>query len=301
MKNFMIGQFGKFDYEKFNRDYRESFYGIEACLLESEADITNLAKEAITRGFNIGIHFPLRAGIAKWRDPQFLSLNEDIRAEAFKTIENELIFIKQKQIKPKYVLFHYPKPVILDRRVDWRCWRFTDDSEFTFESDYSFEALIKHSVFLFEWMSEKAVEYDFIPVLEFDGLNKYVYDSQFLEGLLERHSKIKLCLDIGRLHLQDKIDAAFDSFEIIQRFIKYAEIIHLWNVKISSNLENSHYPALPELKPKDGWAAVDAYFKIIKKGNKNVKIMFEHRSELITDDELESCYKWIDQLINGID
>jgi hypothetical protein len=78
MNNFMIGMYGKFDYKKFERDFRKGFYGIEACLFENENDIENLANEAKAKGFEFGIHFPLRAGISKLRDPQFLSLNEEI-------------------------------------------------------------------------------------------------------------------------------------------------------------------------------------------------------------------------------
>jgi len=65
-------------------------------------------------------------------------------------------------------------------------------------------------------------------------LNRYVYDSELLEILLRKCLGIKLCLDIGRLHLQDKLDKNFDSHEFTKRFAKYAEVIHLWNVKVTS-------------------------------------------------------------------
>jgi len=42
MKNFMIGMYGKYDYIKFNREFREIFYGIEACLFGGESDIEKL-------------------------------------------------------------------------------------------------------------------------------------------------------------------------------------------------------------------------------------------------------------------
>jgi predicted transglutaminase-like protease len=75
-------------------------------------------------------------------------------------------------------------------------------------------------------------------------------------------------LDTGRLHLQHKIDSHFNDIEIIKRFSKYTEVVHLWNVKVAGNLEN-----------------------------KNVKIMFEHRSDLISDEELDSCYSWISEIL----
>ncbi len=72
MNNFMIGMYGKYDYKKFDRDFRNGFYGLEACLFENERDIENLANEAKTNGFEFGVHFPLRAGTSKLRDPQLM-------------------------------------------------------------------------------------------------------------------------------------------------------------------------------------------------------------------------------------
>ena len=62
------------------------------------------------------------------------------------------------------------------------------------------------------------------------------------------------------------------------------------------NIENNHFPALPNLKVEDGWAPIEEYLRIIAKENANVKVMFEHRSDLISDEELEQCYSWISKL-----
>lgn len=295
MKNFMIGQYGKFDYDKFNRDYKKEFYGIEACLFKTEEEIENLIKEANNNNFSVGIHFPLRAGKSQLRDAQFLSPNEKIKYDAYRWVEDEIQFLHN--IKPKYILFHYPKPVILDDNVDWRLWRFADKSEYIYESKYSYDKLKQNSEILFKWLSDKGFQYNFTPVLEFDALNKYIYKTELLENLLIKYNNIKLCLDTGRLHLQDKIDPNYNSKELIKRFAKYAEVIHLWNVRVCDNLEKNHFPALPSLKEEDGWAPIGEYIKIIKEENKNVKIMFEHRSEIISNEELEECYSWISKLL----
>lgn len=135
MENFMIGMYGKYDNIKFNRDFRENFYGIEACLFEDEREIEKLINETERKGIKFGIHFPLRSGISNLRDPQFLSLDVETRENAYKYIERELNYIKKKGLKPEYILFHYPKPVILKNDFNMSNWRFADNSEYTYESD----------------------------------------------------------------------------------------------------------------------------------------------------------------------
>ena len=234
MKRFMIGQHGCFDDAKYARDFRKDFYGIEACMFEKESDIDKLIAVSERDGFNIGIHFPLRKWISKYRDPQFLSKDDALRSGFYQLMEEEFEYLQR--VKPKYVLFHYPKPVILDERVNWINWRFSDSSEYIFESEYSFEDLKEKSEYLFCWLSEKAGQYNFTPILELDALNRYIYETNLLEELLDKYPNVKLCLDIGRLHYQEKMDINFNAKQIIKRFAKYAEVVHLWNAKILDRL-----------------------------------------------------------------
>ena len=291
----MIGQYGHYDDDKYIRDFRNDFYGIEACLLKDNTEIQKLITAANKNRFNIGIHYPLRDSGLRLRDPQFLSKDNVIRKNSFEYMKDEFEFLRE--IKPKYVLIHYPKPVILDNSVDWTNWRFADETEYYYEYDYSFEEFLEKSEKFFSWFNEKGKKYGFIPVIELDALNRYVYDSDILEILLNKYKKIRLCLDIGRLHLQDKIDINFNSYEFTKRYAKYAKVIHLWNVKVTNNVDNSHFPVLPYLKPEDGWADIGAYLKIIQKENTTCKILFEHRSDLITNEDLESCYNWVQNLL----
>lgn len=297
MKSFMIGMHGKYDDKKFNRDFRENFYGIEACLFKDEKDIKKLVNNIERKHIKLGIHFPLRFGISKLRDQQFLSLDEETRKDAYKCIGEELNYIKNNGIKPEYILFHYPKPVILKNDFNMDNWRFADKSEYIYEKDYPIDKFEKYSESLFSWLSEKSLEYNFIPVLEFDGLNEYACEGDFLEGLLKKYKAVKICLDTGRLHLQSTIDPDFDEKEIIRKFARYTEVVHLWNIKVSGNLENNHFPALPSLKVEDGWAPIEDYLRIIKNENNKVRIMFEHRSELISDKELDNLYFWVASIL----
>lgn len=296
MKKFLIGQYGKYDFDKFNRDFRKDFFGIEAFMLNTEEDIDYLVAESEKHGFNIGIHFPLRAGLYKFRDPQFLSRIDDIRKDAFSCIEEELIYIMKKQLKPKHIVFHYPKPIILDGNVDWKNWKLTG-SEYAFESEYSYNELFIRSEYLFEWLSEKSIEFDFIPVLELDAISNYIHKTNLLEELLDRFDRIKLCLDTARLHAQDMTDNQFDPIDIIQRFSKYTEEVHLSNAKVTDRIEYYHYPVLPNLNPMEGWADIELYLSFVRRKNPNVKVMFEHRSDWISVEDLELCYSWVNKLL----
>ncbi len=293
-----MGQYGSFDQKKLDKDYREGFYGIEACLLATEGDIIALQKEAKRKKLNIGIHFPLRSGVYSSRDPLFLDLDSSVRKRAFDDIKKEISFIYDHNINPTYILFHYPKPVIIPDEFDLRRWKFYKRSEYVYESEYSYESFVEHSLNLFQWLSKTSNDYGFIPILELDALNEYIIKTSFVEDLLEKYTNIKLCIDVGRLHIQDKIDPMFDSREILKRFIKYTQILHLWNAKVGKIVEHGHYPLLPTLNPEDGWLDVEEIFEVIRKENKNLMLFFEHRSDLITKIELDSCYNWINELIS---
>lgn len=296
MERFMIGQFGKFDEEKQKRDFKECFFGVEAICFKSEDEVRKLKREAGARKFEIGVHFPLRADIWKHRDAQFMSLNDEIKRESYQYAEKEFNFIKT--VNPDYVLFHYPKPVIIDEKEDWTKWRFGDRTEYCFEKDYPFDKFKSESEELFAWLDENIADEGITPILELDAVNKYIYDSNILQELLERYPRIKLCLDLGRISLQEKLQKRFNSFDLVKKFAKYAYVIHLWNIKICDTVENNHYPALPELKPEDGWGDIERYFEIICEENDSFKVQFEHRSDLISDEELQRCYKWVSNMID---
>lgn len=298
MNRFMIGQYGFFDTKKQHRDFKENFYGVEACLFKDKEDILELKKVANDGDFNIAVHFPLRSGIAKLRDPQYLSKDVHTLKTAYETIKDEILFMKEINLSPKYILFHYPKPVVLDEAIDSSLWRFPDESEYYYETEIEFEEFERKSENFFNWISKQGFEHDFIPVLEFDFLNKYTYSTNMLEKLLKKYCNVKLCLDIGRLHAQNMTDKNFSSFDVVRKYSKYAEVIHLSNIKVITKLECNHYPALKKLNPNEGWADVEKYLNIIKHKNENCKILFEHRSDLITDEELEECYDWVNSILN---
>ncbi|MCE3201797.1 sugar phosphate isomerase/epimerase [Paenibacillus sonchi] len=297
MHQFMIGQYGGFDFHKYHRDFKAAFYGIEACSFPGDEDCRLLMEESKSKGFRVGVHFPFRANGSTLRDALFLSSDPDEREAAFEQIRTELEYLTV--LKPEYVLFHYPKPVILDDRVDWKLWRFGDRREYIFESECTLSGLIERSESLFEWLDLRSREYHFTPILEFDALNRYVYEHDFFEKLLLKYPQIQLCLDTARLHLQDKLDPRFDAKAVLRKYAKYAGLIHLSTAQVNQTVQNSHYPVLPELSVQDGWAPIAEYLQIVRGENSRVKIMFEHRSDLITEDQLQQCYEWVDGILKG--
>ncbi|WP_234123479.1 sugar phosphate isomerase/epimerase [Clostridium hydrogenum] len=156
--------------------------------------------------------------------------------------------------------------------------------------------LKEKSINFFKILSKQGKKYNFTPVLELDALNKYVYGTNLLEQLLDEYPDIKLCLDFGRIHIQDFTDNNFNGVDVIRKFGRYTHLVHLWNAKVDSN---GHYPALKALKVEDGWGDMEAYFKALNETNSDYKVLFEHRSDLISDEELEECYKWISKLVKS--
>jgi sugar phosphate isomerase/epimerase len=296
MKRFMIGQFDRFDINRQNRDFRDDFFGIEVNQIESLAELQILKDNIRDRNLNIGIHFPLLKNQWRARDPQYLSKDNRTYEESINYMESE--FARAEELNPNYILLHYPKPVILDDNVDWSSWRFYDDTEYYYESEISYKYFEERSRNFFKILSEQGKKYNFTPVLELDGLNRYIYETNLLQGLLDEYPNIKLCLDFGRIHLQDCIDDNFIGREIVKKFGRYAHLVHLWNVKVDINVENAHYPALKSLKVEDGWGDMESYFKVLNEVNDSYKVLFEHKSHLISDVELEECYQWISELVS---
>lgn len=91
MKRFLIGQYGGFDEEKYAHDFRDHFYGIEACLFEEESSISRLIEEKNKKGFEVGVHYPFFSKHSKLRDASFLSLDLEVRSQAYQEIESECL------------------------------------------------------------------------------------------------------------------------------------------------------------------------------------------------------------------
>jgi len=297
----MIGMYGEVDESKFKRDYISGFKGIEVCSFEELNDINKLIKLKETKDFEISVHFPLKNNKYKGRDPLVLSLDRKIREEEYKRIEDEVQLIIDNKINPKYILIHFPKPVIIENDFNMNLWKFGSRKEYYYESEITFELfreLSQKFIYMFSMLGEK---YGFTPVLELDAINRYIYEEEFLETILKKYPNVKLCLDTGRLALQEIIDTKFEAKRVVQKFIDYTEVVHVWNLRVNNSIQEYHYPVLEDQKLEAGWGDVKGILKAMSFTKNNLKVLFEHDSSLINDKELVSCYNYVRKKLQGVE
>ncbi|MCM1991575.1 sugar phosphate isomerase/epimerase [Oceanirhabdus seepicola] len=301
MEYFMIGMYGKVDEKKFKGDYVSGFRGIEVCSFEDFNDINKLLQLKKTKDFEISVHFPLKKNKNKGRDPLVLSLDRKVRDEEYNRIEEEIQLIIDNKINPKYILIHFPKPVIIEEDFNLNLWKFASRKEYYYESEINFEVFKEFSekfIHMFSMLGEK---YGFIPVLELDAINKYIYEEEFLEIILKKYSNVKLCLDTGRLALQEIIDTKFDAKRVVEKFIDYTEVVHVWNLRVDNGIQEYHYPVLQNQKMEEGWGDVKGILESISSSKNNIKVLFEHDSSLINDNELLACYNYVREKLQGVE
>lgn len=292
MAEFFIGMHCQFDDEKYAKDFiDDEFTGIEFCSFANKLEIERMIAIASKDKFKIGIHFPLDRSNYMYRDPLLLSLNENERDIAYKAVEKEIKYAKD--INAEYILIHFPKPMLLDRKLEWEKCKFPTDNETVDESSYPYELFKMNCFNIFEKLSKLSSKSKVQIVLEVEMLNKYLYKGTLLKELLEKYPNIKLCLDSARIHVLSMIDKEFDYKKFIKEMAKYTYLVHLSNIKVTDKIENGHYPVLKRLKCSEGWCNIDDFLQIVSSENKNLKILFEHRSDIITYDELIECYEWV--------
>jgi len=289
MTEYFIGMHFNFDDEKYDRDFTSKISGIEFCNFSKE-EIQRMINIAKRDKFKIGIHFPLDKSSYKYRDPLVLSLSEDERLEGLTAIEKEIKFAKE--IEAEYFLIHFPKPIVIDSNLEWDKCRL-NEHEFIYDKEYSFDQFKRNCYETFDKLSVLSKQYNIQIVLEIEMLNKYLYQGELLKELLDKYTDIKLCLDSARLHVLSKIDKNFDYKNFIRKMAKYTYLLHVANIKVTDIIAQGHHPALKELRLEDGWSNIGEFLSIISSENKNLKILFEHRSDILTNDELMECYEWI--------
>lgn len=292
MTEYLIGMHNNIDFKKFQRDYKSSdFTGIEFCNFASCEEIQEIAEFTKQNNIKVGIHFPLNRNSYKYRDPLLLSLDEHEREIAFEALLTEIRVAKS--INAEYILIHFPKPMILDKRLNWEKCNFSIADQPIDEDEYPFDLFKKNAFELLCQLTQLSDESGIQIVLEIELFNKYLYKGEFLKALLDQFSDIKICLDSARLNVQSKIDPNFDCMKFVKEMAPYTYLVHLSNIKVSEIIEQGHHPVLKRLDINSGWFDIDTFLSVISENNKDIKILYEHRSDIISDKELSECYEWV--------
>jgi len=291
---YYIGMHNEFDKVKYERDFLENITGIEFCNFTSMGDVNEVWKLSQDAGFKLGVHFPFYKKNYKFRDPLLTSLSNVEKEEAYEAIRRELVLAKK--VNAEYLLVHFPKPMVLSSDLNWGIAKFGDHEVIT-EQDITYDEFYEACEEAISKLSEYSKSYGVQIILEIELINKWIYATNLLETLLDKYNNIKVCLDSSRLHVVSKIDSEFDMSSFVQRMSKYTGNLHIANIQVQDKLQNGHYPALPLLKEEDGWCNIQEFLKPIKGSRSVQKVLFEHRSDLISLGELKECYSWVESLL----
>lgn len=292
MAEYFIGMPNHFDQKKFDRDFiSPEFTGIEFCSFASDAEIQEIVEFTKLKNIKIGIHFPLNKSSYKYRDPLLMSLDEVEHRLAMDALHKEMNFAGE--IKADYLLIHFPKPMILDKNLSWDKCRLVSYDQPIDQEEYPYELFKNKASELLDHLTELSRVSGVQVVLEIELINKYLYQGNLLRELLDQYPEIKICLDSARLHVLSKIDPEFDCLRFIEEMAPYTYLVHLSNIRVDEKIEQGHHPVLKRLAIDNGWCDIDQFLKVISQKNTDLKILYEHRSDIITDSELQECYEWV--------
>ena len=94
MADYLIGMHNFFDENKYNKDYKEWFYGIEFCNLNEE-QINKVLHQQKRKPFRIGIHFPLIKEDYLKRDPLIFSKDIEEAKMARAAVEQVMAYAER--------------------------------------------------------------------------------------------------------------------------------------------------------------------------------------------------------------
>lgn len=292
--NYYIGMHETIDYKKYKRDYFEHFVGIEFCNFESQEDVQDIHQLCLKDDLKIGIHFPLLKSSYRYRDPHINTPDDQMFNEALQAIESELI--TAKKLNAAYLLIHFPKPMVLDFKLNWQIAKFGDyevmsEEDITYESFYQ---LCQRGMAALQTLGQK---YDIQIILEMELFNKWLYKTDMLSELLDQYAELKLCLDTARLHVIDQIDPSFNLYDFVKKHVKYTHNVHLANIHVDESITWGHHPPLKTLNTVEGWCDLEKLLGCFEGGDKKLNVLYEHQSTRITDQELKACYEWVENTL----
>ena len=296
MIKYYLGLHEEFDKKKYEKDFTNHISGIELCNFKSIDPVDEIYNLSLREKFALGVHFPLLASSYKYRDSLVTSADQNEVEAAFRAIEDELV--TAKHIKAKYLLIHFPKPMIIDSSLDWSLVKYQSFDAISSES-YTEESFILSCKKALKRLNELSLKYDLPIVLELEFLNKWFYRSDWFIEALNKYKAISVCLDMARLHLLNHMDPNFDPYDFINNLSPYTGVLHIANLQIRENGTKRHHPAYPELKEENGWANIEKLLLSLRDKSRLKSVLFEHKTDGIERKQVISCYEWIINLIEA--
>lgn len=294
---FMTGIYGGFEPKRVERETRPGFWGVEACSLADWGEASRTAEWLRERNLRMGVHFPLVAGAYPEviLHPLLTSADQAEREAGFHALEQDLV--RASELGAEYVITHVPKPAVIDPELDWSDWRFVHRGETIPASattpaeqedllDSAFERLVGVS-------QKSGVK----VVLENDTLHSMHYGS-LLPRLFAAHPELGFCFDTGRARILERTDPKFDALAFARTMVPYTTNLHVWTSQAGKNRLGGHHPVLPDLRPEDGWGETENLLKVLSQVSL-AHVLFEHRSDLVSERQLDECYRWVAQSLTS--
>lgn len=301
--HFLTGVYRDFDPSRIRRETRSGFWGLEVSMLRSIGEAYRLTDFAWSSGLRIGIHYPLVEDPSSVNCPHAMiaSANRSVRERALAAVEKELRLAKD--LGSPYLIVHYPKPAVLDDRLDWSDWRFARKGETIPANSTCEEEQIEIASHVLALLSALSTEVGVKIVIEHDILHAWHYLRLFPK-LLGENPNLGFCIDSGRLHLQEHTDPGFSARAFLEAVSAYISNVHLWTVQLGQNKMGGHHPVLPSLTAEEGWADIGGLLSFLAEVSSSktattpgvqpeLFVTFEHRADLVTGEDLAICYSWV--------
>ena len=138
------------------------------------------------------------------------------------------------------------------------------------------------------------IEHDILDAIHYEPMD----DRALLPRLFEQFPNLGLCVDTGRVHLQEVTDPRFDAVRFTSMMLPYITNVHLWTVHVGTNRLGGHHPVLPSLRKEDGWGDMAGLLWVLA-SLQHTHVLFEHNADVLAAGQLDECYSWVASALSG--
>ncbi len=248
--------------------------GAEIGFLESEETAEKAAREALRRGWLLGVHYPLvQAHRWDWA-PFWLAPEERARSEARKAARRAVR--RAADLGAAYILFHYPWPALVDPTADYLSagWKIPPTAQD--ERLWPRDRLAELSEEVFSSLDEASRDLSVSVILELDGPNHLFFDpdpqQDLCRALFADHPDLRLCVDTGRFGLLARQHGG-DPLAYTARWLPFARHMHLHGARWDRG--ENHLPPLPEHEDDPGYTPAAAMARMVLRAHPQALTVLE--------------------------